>query len=481
MPLFGVPNIEKLKAKRDIPGLVKALHYYQGEPEMFRSGIAALADLRATQAIEPLTSILADSANADVIRQITARGLGRIGTEGALQALVSMLNTSSGGVQKAVIAGLGQMADVRAIAPLMGMLPTTDGPLASEVGKALASIATTLDAPTRQTHVLESLETMLQHGDTQTRTLVFSMLDEMGWQPDQSALAAYYWIAQEEWERCVEIGEPAVEPLIAVLVDEEKSRRQTAFLTLVKIGGKAAPALLAALLHENTELRQAVFWCLVKIGPPALPSLVQALADEHDMLRQAAARALGQIGDPDAVVPLIAAFKDTDWSVRRDAYQSIVKIGKAALPQLLAALNHNSEDIQWGAAGTLEALGWKPSQNEAGALYWIVKGEWQHCVSIGAPAIKPLVNRLSHWDANTRKEATNALIRLGGLAVAPLIEMLQVDNPTVRTNAAYALGMIGDKRAEQPLMALLSERNKEVSKAASDAISAIQTGEVWRG
>ena len=27
MPLFGPPNVEKLKAKRDAPGLIKALVY----------------------------------------------------------------------------------------------------------------------------------------------------------------------------------------------------------------------------------------------------------------------------------------------------------------------------------------------------------------------------------------------------------------------------------------------------------------------
>jgi HEAT repeat protein len=482
MPLFGVPNIEKLKAKRDIAGLVKALNYYQKEPEMFRSGVAALVDLQATPAIEPLTSILADTTHPEVIRQITARGLGRLGTEGALQALVSMLDTPSVGVQKAVVAGLGNMADARAIAPLMALLKTPDSPLTSDVIQALASIATTLDAPTRQAHLLDPLEAMVQDDAApQTRSQAIALLNAIEWQPDQSTLAAWYWIAQEQWDRCVEIGVPAVAPLVHVLGDAEKSRRQTAFLTLVKIGGTAAPALLDALSHQNGEVRQGVFWCLVKIGPPALPSLVQALTDERDVLRQAAARALGQIGDPDAVVPLIAAFKDTDWSVRRDAYQSIVKIGKAALPQLLTALNHNSEDIQWGAAGTLEALGWKPQRNEAGAIYWIVKGEWHHCIEIGAPAVAPLISRLSHWDANVRKEAVNALIRLGEVAVQPLIEMLKAEHPTVRKNAAYALGMIGDKRGEQPLMELLSDRDKEVGKAASDAISAIQTGEVWRG
>jgi len=30
MPLFGPPNVEKLKAKRDVKGLIKALGYQKG-------------------------------------------------------------------------------------------------------------------------------------------------------------------------------------------------------------------------------------------------------------------------------------------------------------------------------------------------------------------------------------------------------------------------------------------------------------------
>ncbi|NJN65306.1 MAG: HEAT repeat domain-containing protein [Chloroflexaceae bacterium] len=111
----------------------------------------------------------------------------------------------------------------------------------------------------------------------------------------------------------------------------------------------------------------------------------------------------------------------------------------------------------------------------------MVKGEWHRCVDIGAPAIPPLIARLTHWDATVRREAMGSLVRLGSLSVEPLIAALTSDHPHVRKYAATALGMIGDKRGEQPLMRLLSDRDREVSKVASEAISAIQTGEMWRG
>jgi HEAT repeat protein len=268
---------------------------------------------------------------------------------------------------------------------------------------------------------------------------------------------------------------------MTVLKHGDTATRQAAFQALIQIGAPAARPLVAALQDDDTDVRQAAFWALIKIGSPAVDNLVAALHDEHTDIRQAAARALGKIADPRAVVPLIGAFKDPDWSVRRDAYQAIVKTGQAAIQPLIQALNHENEEIQWGAAGTLEALGWKPDQGEIGATYWIVKNEWGKCVDIGLPAVAPLITRLDHWDQNISKEAVGTLIRIGTPAVSPLIAALQHESPEIRKRAAFALGMIGDNRADQPLRALLSDKNKEVGKAASEAVSAIETGEVWRG
>jgi HEAT repeat protein len=65
MALFGqagTPNIERLKAKRDARGLIKALSYEADDAEsassIHRAAAHALGELRDPQAVEPLIETL---------------------------------------------------------------------------------------------------------------------------------------------------------------------------------------------------------------------------------------------------------------------------------------------------------------------------------------------------------------------------------------------------------------------------------------
>lgn len=483
MPLFGAPNVEKLAAKGDIAGLIKSLQYRK-DLAVCRAAALALGQSGHVQAVEPLIETLRESQEAGLdggLRAAVLWALGKIGDERGLGLLIAALEDPAPEIRRSAASGLAHMPHTQAIDPLFVLLNRGDEHTAPDALQALGNIGAMLDEPTRQARIIEPLGDLLISDSPPIRAAAIQTLEATGWTPDQSQTAAAYWIARGEIARCVAIGAPAVPPLIAILASGDGETRKAAFLALVQIGAPAAPALIEAFLHSNTEIRQAAFHALVKIGPPAVPALIDALGHETEEVRLAIVRALGQIGDPRSVVPLIAVFRDPDWTIRSDAYRAIVRIGKPAVEQLVGALRHESDEIRWGAAGTLEAMGWKPDRGSIGATYWIVKGEWHKCTEIGAAAVPPLIERLGHWDDNVCKNATGALVRIGKTAVEPLIAVLKNENPGVRTCAATALGMIGDERAEQPLRELLSERNKDVSKAASEAISAIQTGEVWRG
>jgi hypothetical protein len=53
MPLFGPPNASKLKAKSDVPGLIKALDFKK-DPLVRRDAAVALGELGDPRAVEPL-------------------------------------------------------------------------------------------------------------------------------------------------------------------------------------------------------------------------------------------------------------------------------------------------------------------------------------------------------------------------------------------------------------------------------------------
>jgi len=69
------------------------------------------------------------------------------------------------------------------------------------------------------------------------------------------------------------------------------------------------------------------------------------------------------------------------------------------------------------------------------------------------------------------KDAREALIEIGVPAVDPLIDALKKNDEDIASNAAYALGQIGDERAIEPLIAALSHRDLDVSREAAYALS----------
>lgn len=477
MSLFGPPNVEKLKEKHNISGLIKALDY-QKEAHVVRAAAIALGQLGAHEALGALTALAATPE--PTIREGALWSLGQLGDPRTLTVLLAALNDPEDSVCKAAVAALGMLGQPDAIEPLLQTLSQRNT-LSGEVLLTLGQLGKPLEPAERQARIVEPIAPLLMAHDRHLRAAAAQSLDTMGWQPDQSAPAAAYWLAKEQWDRCVAMGAPAAPILIATLKDDNIETRQRAFQALLTLGEAGAPALVAALNDDDPELRQAAFAALTRIGLPARDALIAALGSEHDRVRMAAVKALAPLNDPAMIIPLIALFRDIDWTIRGEAYKAIVKTGKAALKPLTEALYHKSEEIQWGAAGTLETLGWKPAADELGAAYWIAKSEWHRCAEIGAPAVLPLIGKLDHWDNTVCRDVIGALTQIGAPAVLPLVAALKHESPRVRTNAAVALGMIGDERAEVPLMELLSERDKEVSKAASEAISAIQTGEVWRG
>jgi HEAT repeat protein len=88
MPLFAAPNIEKLKARRDVEDLIRAIHYRDN----WRVSLAAV------------------------------RALGEIGDARAAAPLINELNSDYWGMRLAAAEALGDLGNKRAIEPLIGLL-----------------------------------------------------------------------------------------------------------------------------------------------------------------------------------------------------------------------------------------------------------------------------------------------------------------------------------------------------------------------
>ena len=85
------PNIERLKARWDIDGLIKALNHR--DYRIRKKAAEALGEMKAKEAVDALIKTLKDE-NSEV-RKAAAYALGRIGDERAIKPLVEALKDES--------------------------------------------------------------------------------------------------------------------------------------------------------------------------------------------------------------------------------------------------------------------------------------------------------------------------------------------------------------------------------------------------
>ncbi|HEY3247873.1 MAG TPA: HEAT repeat domain-containing protein [bacterium] len=102
----------------------------------------------------------------------------------------------------------------------------------------------------------------------------------------------------------------AVEPLIRVLARRERSLQLAATEALVRIGGDAVPALLEAFKDRalRRKIGNQVWKILVDMEGKAIDPLLAVMSDENQYVRLTAISVLGRIGDKRVTEPLVELF-----------------------------------------------------------------------------------------------------------------------------------------------------------------------------
>jgi HEAT repeat protein len=122
--LFGPPDVDKLEAKGDMKGLIRALGYQRDEG--VRQAAASALGRIGAPVVKPLVAILvaSDFGGSDVF---AAKALGQIGAP-AVEPLIAILPDDHAAI------ALGEIGDPRAVGPLIALLP------ARGVARALGEI-----------------------------------------------------------------------------------------------------------------------------------------------------------------------------------------------------------------------------------------------------------------------------------------------------------------------------------------------------
>lgn len=246
---FGRPDVEKLKVKGDVEGLIDALNFKK------------------------------DST----IRSEAALALGDIFDGRVVVALGEALNDGDARVRLDAVHALGRVKDPRSFDVLSAALNDPDPAIRALAQKMLISHVHSLKVEPD----VEGLVKAAYNVDDYIRLNAVSALGEVG-------------------------DERASGVLVAIcLHDVYYPVRFEAAEALKRTGDKRAVGLLAdALKDKDPEVRLHAAEALGKVGDRrAMGALSAALEDEDEAVRKEAMSSLGRIGDPRVMNMIVAALK----------------------------------------------------------------------------------------------------------------------------------------------------------------------------
>ncbi|WP_094227735.1 HEAT repeat domain-containing protein [Methanolobus psychrotolerans] len=177
----------------------------------------------------------------------------------AVEFLIDALQDENREIRLRAAWTLNGMKDERIIKPLIACLKDEDKQIREKAYDGLLRI----HSPEITEALLESL---LLEKDKGILKKLCDLL-EMNWEPDKSRAAAIYWVTKRRCDKCVDIGEEAVDVLIPVLQDQNTLFRKEAVIALGKIHDpRAIEPLKAILADPDKDVREAVVDALTELG-----------------------------------------------------------------------------------------------------------------------------------------------------------------------------------------------------------------------
>lgn len=270
-----------------------------------------------------------------------------------------------------------------------------------------------------------------------------------------------------------------------LIKDRSHRVRISAISALANFNDSRTVSLLITLLKDrDQEARFAAEAALGKIkNPPAQP-LVAALKDGNKLVRFKAAEGLWNLEDPRAFNPLIEALEDLSREYSGQASKLLCRTKDPRLVELLIVaggvpiqtINRILLKIRSYAIGPLmKLMNSSEAKNRKNATWFLENMSAslieelkdnrtstdadELLVSIGGPAVKPLVELLSHKSYLIRTGASNILVEMDSIAVDSLLAILKDESSPHRSDAGIILGKIGDPRAVEPVLEALKDKN----------------------
>lgn len=204
-------------------------------------------------------------------------------------------------------------------------------------------------------------------------------LDAMGWQPTHEQEQALLTIARRNWDEAVRLGGAAVEPLMAIVLRNERDQdpnRHTAHDAILALGKIADPRAVETLI----AVAQGETKC-----------------DEHVIRVQTAIKSLGYFKDARVTECLVALLTHDVWGIRESAANALGQVGdRSTCGPLVEALADASHSVRVAAVQALDALAWQPINSTEQVLQDIARRRWEAVTSAGVNALDGLLSRNGH-------------------------------------------------------------------------------------
>jgi len=290
-------------------------------------------------------------------------------------------------------------------------------------------------------------------------------------------------IQAEAAKALVDVGHPAVEPLVSIK-ENLKEKGQIAVAILTAMGEEAVESLLAILEGVSPSANGGRFLAVQALGkigaPQAKEAVLEAIDDEDFFVSSRAMTAAGRLAGTEAQAPVLKSLRKNADTVHGQmtenaAVQTLGAVGDAkAIPEIMKLI----------ARGNPEMSRSNTIANAALSLGKIVAREND---SVSNPEISSMLAELvsdntgqSAWDSPLI--CASAALALGEIidnnAGQPLLKALRSENPAVRSSAAYGLrGTMGTDKIG-PLVSALEDENPTVRANAVESLGISSNDEV---
>ncbi len=253
---FGPPNVENLAQKHNVRGLIKELPYKK-ESSVQESAAKALGEIGDSRAAKPLLALLfAPKLNNNKVNMTVIEALRNIGDADAhtIELLIAEAEKPVG-----TAAGIHDpITKEEASEMLLRALEGNDKSVWSRLALPCFGAKP----------MIRALKDNSSKVDVLMKKNVDAIVKNNSVSPDdEKKLTSAFHTSQEITGWLAAIGEPAVQPLIAALEDNNRYVRHSAVIALGQIGDRRAVEPLTAVLKDSKEeIRKAAAIALRNFG-----------------------------------------------------------------------------------------------------------------------------------------------------------------------------------------------------------------------